>query len=53
MAAPGASAEEPTITRVVGGDRLGGAVQINEYRRPGNLEMRTYVRGTAVLDAPH
>jgi len=51
LAAPGASAEEPTITRVVGGDRLGGAVQINEYRRPGNLEMRTYVRGTAVLDA--
>ena len=46
-----APADEPAITRTIGGDRLGGAVQVNEYRRPGNLELRTYVAGTAVFDA--
>jgi len=51
LAAPDATAGEPAITHAIGGDRLGGPLQVNEYRRPGNLELRTYVRGTAVLDA--
>ncbi|MBK6326538.1 MAG: hypothetical protein IPF56_11480 [Chloroflexi bacterium] len=51
LAAPEATADEPAITHAIGGDRLGGALQVNEYRRPGNLELRTYVRGTAVFDA--
>ncbi|MBP6473344.1 MAG: hypothetical protein KBE23_14920 [Chloroflexi bacterium] len=51
LAAPDATADEPAITHAIGGDRLGGPLQVNEYRRPGNLELRTYVRGTAVLDA--
>lgn len=51
LAAPDAPVEEPAITHTIGGDRLGGAVQVNEYRHPGNLELRTYVKGTAVFAA--
>lgn len=51
LAAPEATADNPAITHVIGGDRLGGALRLNEYPRPGNLELRTYVTGTAVWDA--
>ena len=46
-----ATAAEPAITHVIGGDRLGGVLRVNEFLRPGNLELRTFVRGTAVFDA--
>ncbi|MBE7529399.1 MAG: hypothetical protein HS099_06670 [Ardenticatenaceae bacterium] len=48
LAAPVASADRPAITHALGGDKLGGAIHLNEYPRPGNLELRTYVGGTAV-----
>lgn len=43
--APEATADAPAITRTVGGDRLGGGLRLNEFGRPGNLELRTYARG--------
>lgn len=48
LAAPASTADRPAITHTLGGDKLGGAVHLNEYPRPGNLELRTYVGGTAV-----
>ena len=51
LAAPEATPLSPAVTRTVGGDRLGGRFLLNEYARPGNLELRTYVTGTAVFDA--
>lgn len=51
LAAPEATQGNPAITRAVGGDRLGGRFLLNEYARPGNLELRSYVTGTAVFDA--
>lgn len=51
LAAPEATQSNPAVTRSVGGDRLGGRFLLNEYPRPGNLDMRTYVTGTAVGDA--
>ncbi|MBK8899848.1 MAG: hypothetical protein IPM53_01570 [Anaerolineaceae bacterium] len=51
LAAPEATQSSPAVTRVVGGDRLGGRLRLNEYPRPGNLDLRTYVTGTAVADA--
>ena len=51
LAAPEATADAPAITRVVGGDRLGGSLRLNEFQRPGNLELRTYAPGRAALDA--
>lgn len=51
LTAPEAAADLPAITHVIGGDRLGGRLRLNEYPRPGNLELRTYVTGTAVWDA--
>lgn len=45
LAAPEATEEQPVLTRTVGGDRLGGAIRINEYSQPGNLELYTYSRG--------
>ena len=51
VAAPDATIENPAITHVIGGDRLGGTLRLNEYPRPGNLELRTYVTGVAIGDA--
>jgi hypothetical protein len=51
LAAPASTADEPAITQAIGGDKLGGALQLNEYGRPGNLDLRTYVSGTAVAAA--
>lgn len=51
LSAPQATLADPAVTRTVGGDRLGGRFLLNEYARPGNLELRTYVTGTAVFDA--
>jgi hypothetical protein len=51
LSAPAAAAGEPAITHAIGGDRLGGELRLNEFPRPGNLELRTYVKGTAVTDA--
>ncbi|HUM71920.1 MAG TPA: hypothetical protein PLK31_24090, partial [Chloroflexota bacterium] len=48
LAAPASSADRPAITHALGGDKLGGGIHLNEYPRPGNLELRTYVGGTAV-----
>lgn len=45
LAAEGATAAQPVVTRTVGGDRLGGSLRVNEYPRPGNLALRTYARG--------
>jgi hypothetical protein len=45
LRAPQAGVEAPVISRAVGGDRLGGAVHLNEYSRPGNLELYTYANG--------
>jgi hypothetical protein len=43
--APEATVENPVVTRSVGGDRLGGTLRLNEFARPGNLEIYTYGRG--------
>ncbi len=43
LSAPSASREQPVLTHTVGGDRIGGSIMINEYSRPGNLELFTYV----------
>lgn len=51
LQATGTDVTGPVITRTIGGDKVGGAVRLNEYGRPGNLELRTYVGGTAVVDA--
>ncbi len=51
LTAPEATAGAPAIARVVGGDRLGGPLRLNEFQRPGNLELRTYAPDRAALDA--
>jgi hypothetical protein len=51
LAAPKVTVDNPAITHVIGGDRLGGALRLNEYPRPGNLELHTYVTGAAVAAA--
>ncbi|MCA9960938.1 MAG: hypothetical protein KC443_17985 [Anaerolineales bacterium] len=43
LAAPQATWQEAAITQTVGGDRLGAALRLNEYWRPGNVVLRTYV----------
>ncbi len=43
--AANATRENPVITRTVGGDRLGGSININEYNRPGNLALAAYASG--------
>jgi hypothetical protein len=48
LAAPASTADRPAITHALGGDKLGGAIHLNEYPRPGNLELRTYVSGQSV-----
>ncbi|MBX3055814.1 MAG: hypothetical protein KF770_05010 [Anaerolineae bacterium] len=48
LAAPASTADRPAITHALGGDKVGGAIHLNEYPRPGNLALRTYVGGTAV-----
>lgn len=45
MAALDATVDLPVVTRTVGGDRLGGSLQLNEYNRPGNLVLKSYARG--------
>ncbi len=45
LAAPASTADRPAITHALGGDKLGGAIHLNEYPRPGNLELHTYVSG--------
>ncbi|MCB8990974.1 MAG: hypothetical protein H6664_13300 [Ardenticatenaceae bacterium] len=35
----------PVVVHTVGGDRLGAAVRLNEFIRPGNLVLQTYARG--------
>jgi hypothetical protein len=47
LSAPTASAARPVVTHAIGGDRLGGSISLNEYQRPGNLELYTYSRGWA------
>jgi hypothetical protein len=46
VSAPTATADHPVVVRAVGGDRLGGAVRLNEYNRPGNLDLYSYSGGT-------
>ncbi|MBK8128973.1 MAG: hypothetical protein IPK53_08525 [bacterium] len=53
LAAPEATGRRTGHHHAIGGDRLGGALQVNEYRRPGNLELRTYVRGHGRFRCPH
>jgi hypothetical protein len=45
LAAPAAEWGRPVIVRTVGGDRLASSIRLNEYYRPGNLELYTYVQG--------
>ncbi|MCL4263131.1 MAG: hypothetical protein KJ069_07950 [Anaerolineae bacterium] len=45
LTAPASSADRPAITHALGGDKVGGAIHLNEYPRPGNLALRTYVGG--------
>jgi hypothetical protein len=45
LAAPEAEESRPVTTRSIGGDRLGGAIRLNEYSLPGNLELYTYSQG--------
>lgn len=51
LAAPAATAGQPVVTQIIGGDKLGGAVRLNEFPHPGNMRLATYVSGTAVPDA--
>jgi hypothetical protein len=45
LMAPAATASNPVITRSAGGDRLGSSLAVNEYRRPGNIEIYAYSQG--------
>jgi len=45
LAALDSTIEQPVVTRTVGGDWLGGSLQLNEYNRPGNLALMSYARG--------
>ena len=45
LAAPEQEWDQPVTLRSIAGDRLGAAIQLNEYSRPGNLELYTYSRG--------
>lgn len=45
LAAPASTADRPALTHALGGDKVGGAIHLNEYPRPGNLALRTYVDG--------
>lgn len=47
LAAPASTADRPALTHALGGNKLGGAVRLNEYARPGNLELRLYAAGTS------
>ncbi len=47
LSAPEATMSRPVTVHTVGGDSLGAAVEINEYSRPGNLDLRTYSQGSA------
>ncbi|MCL4872335.1 MAG: hypothetical protein KJ063_25520, partial [Anaerolineae bacterium] len=47
LAAPASTADRPALTHALGGDKLGGAVRLNEYPRPSNLELRLYAAGTS------
>jgi hypothetical protein len=54
MTAPDTTIENPVVVRTVGGDRLDGSLNLNEYNRPGNLALTTYaggLPGTWWLDA--
>lgn len=51
LTAADTTAGEPAVTHVIGGDRLDGTLRLNEYLRPGNLELHTYVSGLAAFDA--
>lgn len=48
LSAPEATPQQPVITRTVGGDRLGSSLRLNEYRQPGNLELKSYGRGAVI-----
>jgi len=45
LSAAGTTAEQPALTHTIGGDRLNGGMQLNEYSRPSNIELHTYVQG--------
>lgn len=45
--APQATADAPLTLFGTGGDRLGGSIRLNEYRRPANLAIATYATGYA------
>jgi hypothetical protein len=45
MTAPDTTIENPVVARTVGGDRLDGSLNLNEYIRPGNLALKTYAGG--------
>ena len=45
MTAPDSILENPVVVRTVGGDRLDGSLNLNEYNRPGNLGLTTYASG--------
>lgn len=45
LSAAGTTVEQPALTHTIGGDRLNGGMQLNEYGRPGNIELQTYVQG--------
>ncbi len=51
LSAPEATFEQPVVTHTVGGDKLGGVLLLNEYGRPGNLQLYSYVTGAAFFDA--
>ena len=46
LAAPEATADAPVTVKSVGGDRLGGPFSLNEFTRPGNLVLATYLKST-------
>lgn len=45
ISAPGVTRSRPVIASSVGGDRLGGALRLNEFSDPGNLALTTYAKG--------
>ncbi len=51
LTAPEATPDNPVLLFTTGGDRLGGSLRLNEFPRPGNLDLQTYAAGMGAGEA--
>ena len=51
LTAPQATLDNPVLLFTTGGDRLGGSLRLNEFPRPGNLDLQTYSAGMGAGEA--